>query len=184
MTEQVLVINAGSSSLKYSLVDAKSGEAAATGLVEKIGEEQSHHVHHGPDGEFNDDRAVADHEAALEVAVRAFETHGPALGEVDIVAVGHRVVHGGDRFAAPALVDDELIAAVTDLVPLAPLHNPANLEGIEVARRLLPHLPPTRTRCRAPGWTSTASGGTGSTARRTRSCPGRPPRCSGASSRT
>lgn len=60
---------------------------------------------------------------------------------MDIVAVGHRVVHGGDRFAAPALVDDELIAAVTDLVPLAPLHNPANLEGIEVARRLLPDLP-------------------------------------------
>ncbi|TDO51131.1 acetate kinase [Kribbella sp. VKM Ac-2571] len=141
MSDHVLVINAGSSSLKYSLVEAKSGEAAATGLVEKIGEAHSHHVHHGPDGEFNDDRAVADHEAALEAAVQAFETHGPALDEVDIVAVGHRVVHGGDRFAAPALVDDELIAAVTELVPLAPLHNPANLEGIEVARRLLPDLP-------------------------------------------
>ncbi len=141
MSGHVLVINAGSSSLKYSLVDAKTGEAAATGLVEQIGEEQSHHVHHGPAGDFDDDQAVADHEAALEAAVRAFETHGPALGEVDIVAVGHRVVHGGDRFAAPALVDDELIAAVTDLVPLAPLHNPANLEGIEVARRLLPDLP-------------------------------------------
>ncbi|WP_327634616.1 acetate kinase [Kribbella sp. NBC_00482] len=141
MSGHVLVINAGSSSLKYSLVDAKTGEAAATGLVEQIGEEQSHHLHHGPAGDFDDDQAVADHEAALEAAVRAFETHGPALGEVDIVAVGHRVVHGGDRFAAPALVDDELIAAVTDLVPLAPLHNPANLEGIEVARRLLPDLP-------------------------------------------
>jgi acetate kinase len=141
MSDHVLVINAGSSSLKYSLVDAKSGEAAATGLVERIGEDQSHHVHHGPDGDSEDDQAVPDHEAALEAAVRAFETHGPALGDVDIVAVGHRVVHGGDRFAAPALVDDDLIAAVTDLVPLAPLHNPANLEGIEVARRLLPDLP-------------------------------------------
>ena len=141
MSGHVLVINAGSSSLKYSLVDARTGEAAATGLVERIGEEQSHHVHHGPAGEFEDDQAVADHEAALEAAVRAFATHGPALADVDIVAVGHRVVHGGNRFAAPALVDDELIAAVTDLVPLAPLHNPANLEGIEVARRLLPDLP-------------------------------------------
>ncbi|TCC25315.1 acetate/propionate family kinase [Kribbella speibonae] len=141
MSSHVLVINAGSSSLKYSLVDAKSGEAAATGLVERIGEEQSHHVHHGPSGSYDDDQAVADHEAALEAAVQAFETHGPALGDVDILAVGHRVVHGGDKFAAPALVDDELIAAVTELVPLAPLHNPANLEGIEVARRLLPDLP-------------------------------------------
>ncbi|MFD7155013.1 acetate/propionate family kinase [Kribbella sp. NPDC059898] len=141
MTDYVLVINAGSSSLKYSLVDATSGTAAATGLVERIGEEQSHHVHHGPSGDVDDDQPVADHEAALEAAVRAFDKHGPSLSEVDIVAVGHRVVHGGDRFAAPALVDDELIAAVTDLVPLAPLHNPANLEGIEVARRLFPDLP-------------------------------------------
>ena len=141
MTEHVLVINAGSSSLKYSLVDSASGEAAATGLVEQIGEDSSHHVHHGPKGEWNDDQPIANHEAALEAAVRAFETQGPALADVDIVAVGHRVVHGGDRFAAPALIDDELIAAVTELVPLAPLHNPANLEGIKVARRLLPDLP-------------------------------------------
>ncbi|MFF0341463.1 acetate/propionate family kinase [Kribbella sp. NPDC004875] len=141
MTGHVLVINAGSSSLKYSLVDAASGEAAATGLVERIGEDQSHHVHHGPDGDFDDDQAVPNHEAALEAAVRAFETHGPALGDLDIVAVGHRVVHGGSKFAAPALIDDALVAEVTDLVPLAPLHNPANLEGIKVARRLLPDLP-------------------------------------------
>lgn len=141
MTEHVLVINAGSSSLKYSLVDATSGEAAATGLVERIGEQRGRHEHHGPKGEADDEREFANHEAALRAAVEAFETHGPALGDVDIVAVGHRVVHGGALFAAPALVDDELIHAVTDLVPLAPLHNPANLEGIEVARRLFPDLP-------------------------------------------
>ncbi|MDX2967877.1 acetate/propionate family kinase [Kribbella solani] len=141
MTEHVLVINAGSSSLKYSLVDSDSGDPAATGLVERIGEQSSHHVHHGPKGDFEDDSPVASHEEALEAAVRAFETYGPALGDVDIVAVGHRVVHGGSQFAAPAPVDDALIAAVTELVPLAPLHNPANLEGIKVARRLLPELP-------------------------------------------
>jgi acetate kinase len=141
MNEHVLVINAGSSSLKYSLVDAKSGDAAATGLVERIGEANSLHVHHGPDGEFRDEQAVPSHEAALRAAVEAFETQGPALGDANIVAVGHRVVHGGAQFGAPALVDDALIAAVTELVPLAPLHNPANLEGIEVARRLLPDLP-------------------------------------------
>src|SRR6266576_5871935 len=104
MSEHVLVINAGSSSLKYSLVDATSGEAAATGLVERIGEERSHHVHNGPKGESNDEQPVANHEAALEAAVRAFETYGPALADVEIVAIGHRVVHGGDKFAAPALV--------------------------------------------------------------------------------
>ncbi|MDX3005145.1 acetate kinase [Kribbella solani] len=141
MTEHVLVINAGSSSLKYSLVDSDSGDPAATGLVERIGEQSSHHAHHGPKGDFEDDSPVASHEKALEAAVRAFETYGPALGDVDIVAVGHRVVHGGSQFAAPAPVDDALIAAVTELVPLAPLHNPANLEGIKVARRLLPELP-------------------------------------------
>jgi acetate kinase len=141
MSDHVLVINAGSSSLKYSLVDAASGQAAATGIIERIGEQQSHQAHRGPGGEFHDEQPIASHEDALQAAVSAFETHGPALGDVDIAAVGHRVVHGGARFAAPALVDDDLIAAVTELVPLAPLHNPANLEGIEVARRLLPELP-------------------------------------------
>jgi acetate kinase len=141
MSDHVLVINAGSSSLKYSLVDTASGQAAATGLIERIGEEQSQQVHRCPGGEFHDKQPIASHEDALRAAVSAFETHGPALGDVGIVAVGHRVVHGGARFAAPALVDDALITAVTDLVPLAPLHNPANLEGIKVARRLFPQLP-------------------------------------------
>ncbi|GAA0583347.1 acetate kinase [Kribbella sandramycini] len=141
MSDHVLVINAGSSSLKYSLVDGRSGEAAASGLVERIGESQSRHVHHGPDGDAESERAIADHEAALQAALDAFAEHGPALDGIDLTAVGHRVVHGGARFGAPTLIDDDVIAAVTDLVPLAPLHNPANLEGIEVARRLFPNLP-------------------------------------------
>lgn len=141
MTDYVLVINAGSSSLKYSLVDAVSGEAAATGLIERIGEPQGHQSHRGPDGEFTGEQPIATHEDALRAAIDAFETHGPSLGDVDIEAVGHRVVHGGSRFGAPALIDDAMVAEVTELVPLAPLHNPANLEGIEVARRLFPDLP-------------------------------------------
>ncbi|MET7280676.1 acetate kinase [Kribbella sp. NPDC005582] len=141
MTDHVLVINAGSSSLKYSLIDAKSGTAAASGLVERIGEDESRHVHHGPDGDAETTRPIADHEDALRGALDAFESHGPSLDGLELAAVGHRVVHGGSLFGAPALIDDKLIAAVTDLVPLAPLHNPANLEGIEVARRLFPDLP-------------------------------------------
>ena len=141
MSDHVLVVNAGSSSLKYSLVDPATGEDTATGLVERIGERQSHHLHRGPSGEFHSDQSIPTHEDALHAAIDAFETHGPALDDAGIAAVGHRVVHGGTRFAEPALVDDALIAAVKELIPLAPLHNPANLEGIEVARRLFPHLP-------------------------------------------
>ena len=141
MSDHVLVINAGSSSLKYSLVDAASGEAAAVGLIERIGESEGHQMHRGPNGETSTALSISSHEDALKAAINAFETQGPSLDDLDIVAVGHRVVHGGSWFADPVLVDDELIAKVTELVPLAPLHNPANLEGMRVARRLFPDLP-------------------------------------------
>ncbi len=140
--DNVLVVNAGSSSLKYSLVEAGSGRALATGLVERIGEGIGVLTHTGPDGRrHRTERAVKTHEDALRAAIDAFEEHGPSLAQTPVVAVGHRVVHGGARFADPVLVDDELIAKVTELVPLAPLHNPANLEGLEVARKLFPDLP-------------------------------------------
>ncbi|MGA8209026.1 MAG: acetate kinase [Nocardioidaceae bacterium] len=141
MTALVLVVNAGSSSLKYSLVDADTGEALASGLVEQIGEAGGSLTHRGPSGRHREDRACADHDDAMRAALDAFATHGPSLGDVGIRAVGHRVVHGGPRFSSPVLVDDGLVAAVTDLVPLAPLHNPANLDGIATARRLFPNLP-------------------------------------------
>jgi acetate kinase len=142
VSDNVLVINAGSSSLKYSLVDAGSGTALATGLVERIGESSGVLTHTGPDGEAHrTEREVATHEDALRDAIAAFEEHGPKLVDTEIAAVGHRVVHGGARFGDPVLVDDELIDKVTELVPLAPLHNPANLEGLQVARKLFPDLP-------------------------------------------
>jgi acetate kinase len=141
MNDHVLVINAGSSSLKYSLIDASSGEAAAHGVVERIGEQESIHRHHGPTGEARTTQPIGSHEDALRAAIDAFSKHGPSLDELEIAAVGHRVVHGGARFSDPVLVDDDLIAAVTELVPLAPLHNPANVEGMQVARRLFPDLP-------------------------------------------
>jgi acetate kinase len=141
VSNHVLVINAGSSSLKYSLVDAGTGEAAAFGLVERIGEPSGILTHTGPNGRFRTEREFPSHEAALVAALDAFEEHGPSLHTVEITAVGHRVVHGGARFADPVLVDDEVIAKVTELIPLAPLHNPANLEGLQVARKLFPDLP-------------------------------------------
>ncbi|HEX6517747.1 MAG TPA: acetate kinase [Nocardioidaceae bacterium] len=141
MSAVVLVLNAGSSSLKYSLVDAESGQALAHGLVERIGESAGTFTHHGPGGEVKRDRTVASHEDALRGVLDLLESEGPAPADVDLVAVGHRVVHGGARFADPTLIDDDVVAQVADLVPLAPLHNPANLEGIEVGRRLFPDLP-------------------------------------------
>lgn len=141
MSDHVLVINAGSSSLKYSVVDARTGESAASGLAERIGESQARHVHRGPDGETETTHKIPTHEDALRRAIEAFKSHGPSLADLDLASVGHRVVHGGSRFSASALIDDALIQEVTDLVPLAPLHNPANLEGIRVARQLFPDLP-------------------------------------------
>jgi acetate kinase len=137
----VLVVNAGSSSLKYSLVDAGTGDELAEGIVEQIGESSGAVTHRTGGEEHRDEREVPDHEHALRAALDAFEEHGPSLDAAGVQAVGHRVVHGGARFSAPALVDDELVDAVTALVPLAPLHNPANLEGLEVARKLFPDLP-------------------------------------------
>lgn len=141
MSAPVLVLNTGSSSLKYSLVDAASGDASGSGLVERIGEPHGTLTHHGPDGDHRTDRPFADHEDALRAMLEAFETHGPPLVDGALQAVGHRVVHGGARFSSPVLVDDDVVGAVTDLVPLAPLHNPANLAGIATARTLFPDLP-------------------------------------------
>jgi acetate kinase len=141
MTDLVLVINAGSSSLKYSLIDPASGEAVATGLVERIGEAQGVLTHRGPSGETRTEHRVADHEEALRSALAAFRDQGPNLDDVGLVAVGHRVVHGGSAFSTAVLVDDQVLRTVRELVPLAPLHNAPNLEGMEVARRVFPKIP-------------------------------------------
>ncbi|MFD7310092.1 acetate/propionate family kinase [Promicromonospora sp. NPDC059942] len=136
----VLVLNSGSSSLKYQLVDPDSGEAVAGGIVDRIGQ-SSGTVKHEPGGEkVVRDLDVPDHGEALRVVKDMFDEVGPQLADADVIAVGHRVVHGGEIFSAPTLVDDDVVAGIRDLIPLAPLHNPANVTGIEVARELL-HVP-------------------------------------------
>ena len=137
---RVVVLNAGSSSLKYQVVDGASGETAATGLVERIGGD-GHLRHTAGDGTHEQDVSVPDHAAALAAAQQALRDHGPDLDAEPPVAIGHRVVHGGARFSEPVLVDDRVLQAVRDLAPLAPLHNPANLEGIETALRAFPDVP-------------------------------------------
>ena len=121
----VLVLNSGSSSLKYSLVQPDTGVSLVDGIVERIGE----------------DGGVPDHEAALRAAFEVVAPGGRNLDELGLVAVGHRVVHGGPDLYRPTIVDDELIEHLRELAPLAPLHNPPAVLGIEVARKVLPDLP-------------------------------------------
>jgi acetate kinase len=124
MTRTVLVLNCGSSSLKYAVVEPDSGRQRADGIVERIGQ-----------GE------VADHEVALRAAFVALSESGCDLDALDLVAVGHRVVHGGPDLYQPTIVDDALIATLETISPLAPLHNPPAILGIEVARKVLPNVP-------------------------------------------
>ena len=141
MSGHVLVVNCGSSSIKYQLINVESSQAVAKGLVERIGEENSLLIHTGSEETIEQGGALVNHEAGLRAVLRAFDDGGPRLGEVGLVAVGHRVVHGGDRFSDPTVVDDDVVTAIEQLIPLAPLHNPANLEGINVARRVFPEVP-------------------------------------------
>ena len=122
----VLVINSGSSSLKFQLVEPASGISRASGIVERIGEASS---------------AVADHEAALRRAFDELADAGVELKTVGLTAVGHRVVHGGRQFHRPTLLDDAVVAELEGLSELAPLHNPPSVKGIEMARKLLPDVP-------------------------------------------
>lgn len=137
----VLVINSGSSSIKYQLVDPESGKAIASGLVERIGEETGHIEHHHGDITREFDGPVHDHGEGLEKVLALFEEVGPSLTDGSIRAVGHRVVQGGKYFNGPALITDEVQGLIEELCPLGPLHNPAHLKGIIVARRLLPDVP-------------------------------------------
>ena len=126
MSGPVLVLNAGSSSLKYQLIEPDSGESLADGTVEQIGEPAS---------------PVADHRAALQAAFEALSDQGIDLTNCGLAAVGHRVVHGGAVFYRPTVIDDAVIAQLKQLSMLAPLHNPPALAGIEVARTMLSDVP-------------------------------------------
>ena len=142
MTQRtVLVINSGSSSIKYQLVDPDSGASLASGLVERIGEETGAITHKHGEERTEITEPVPDHGFGLSEVLRLFEEQGPSLADAHIVAVGHRVVQGGRYFSGPALIDDEVVARIEQLVPLGPLHNPAHLKGIEVGRRLLSDVP-------------------------------------------
>ena len=138
---RVLVLNCGSSSVKYRLLEPESGRVLASGLVERIGEPEGRVTHRPADAApCEENRKITDHAEAMDAVTAAFAEHGPALDD-GLVAVGHRAVHGGDRFSAPTLVDADVLDAVDALGPLAPLHNPAVATGIRAAQRRFPGLP-------------------------------------------
>lgn len=141
MSAPVLVINSGSSSIKYQLVDGDTQEASISGVIERIGQSESVITHLADGRKRTWNEQLPDHGAGLEAMVTAFDEYGTTLSRVGLLAVAHRVVHGGERFVQPVVVDDEVEAAIGELAALAPLHNPANLEGIQVARKLFPKLP-------------------------------------------
>ncbi|MFE9422786.1 acetate kinase [Kitasatospora sp. NPDC006697] len=139
---RVLVLNAGSSSVKYQLIDMVDGARLAVGLVERIGERTGRLAHAPQGGERREAvRPFPDHRAALDAVAAELTADALGLDSPELAAIGHRVVHGGKRFTAPTVVTDEVLTEIRRLVPVAPLHNPANITGIEVARGLRPDLP-------------------------------------------
>ncbi|MDJ1138405.1 acetate kinase [Streptomyces iconiensis] len=141
---RILVLNSGSSSVKYQLLDMADGKRLAVGLAERIGEDTSALTHH-PLGTGGDKRRhecrLADHDAALKAVAGELSADGIGLDSPELAAIGHRVVHGGLRFTEPTLIDDAVLKEIERLVPVAPLHNPANITGIRTAQRLRPDLP-------------------------------------------
>ena len=136
----VLVLNAGSSSLKYQIVDPTTGEHLVKGLIERIGHDNATITHEYDGEKTHREVAIADHAVALEQMTDVMSETGLALADAGVVAVGHRVVHGGRNFSDPVLVDDRVLTEIKRLGTLAPLHNPANATGIEAAQRILPDL--------------------------------------------
>ena len=140
----VLVINSGSSSIKFQIVDPTSDASAdpfVSGLVEQIGEPQGRITIKYDGQKHVVQKAVPSHASGLQETFKLLDAKGVGPTQLDIVAAGHRVVHGGMVFSGPELILDPVVDMIRDLIPLAPLHNPANIDGIEVARELLPDIP-------------------------------------------
>ncbi len=138
---KILVINAGSSSIKYSLFEMDSHNTLLSGLIERIGEALAVHryqvaTNQTRTAEIN----LPNHQQALSELFKVIHDTG-AIQEGELACIGHRVVHGGEQFQKPALIDSQVLKQIAAMIPLAPLHNPANLLGIEEALRLMGKIP-------------------------------------------
>jgi len=142
---KVLVINSGSSSIKFSVIDANRFMSLASGEVEKIGEPSGilSFTQQSGSAKRNIGEAVQvpNHEEGFALVFQTLQKAGILKDHTDLFAVGHRVVHGGKDFTSPVVITDDIAEMLDELIPLAPLHNPSNLEGIAIARRLFPEVP-------------------------------------------
>ncbi|WDV47657.1 acetate kinase [Clostridiaceae bacterium M8S5] len=140
---KVLVINCGSSSLKYQLIDMTDENVLAKGLVERIGIEGSKITHKANGKKAVIEQPMENHKVALGLVMEALlnEEHGAIKSTDEINAVGHRVVHGGEKFATSVIIDDEVIKVMEECSDLAPLHNPPNITGIRACQELMPNTP-------------------------------------------
>lgn len=140
---KVLVINCGSSSLKYQLIDSESEEVLAKGLCERITIDGR--LKHTPEGKDTIiiESPMPDHKAAVQLVLQQLtdKENGVISALDEIGAVGHRIVHGGEKFASSTIITDDVLEAIRECNDLAPLHNPANLIGIEACMSLMPHVP-------------------------------------------
>ena len=143
----VFVLNEGSSSLKYQLINAQTEEVKASGLVERIGIDRilKHEV--GENKKLTFEVAIPTHKEAIELVLNTLTNdETKVINSIDeIEAIGHRVVHGGEFFKESTIVNDEVIQKIEELIPLAPLHNPANIMGIKICRELMPNIPNVAT---------------------------------------
>ena len=141
---KVLVINAGSSSLKYQLMDPDTEEVFAKGLCERIGiDGRLTHKVPATDGKYEFEIAMPTHAEAIQAVLDALTSpeHGVIKSMDEIDAVGHRVVHGGEKFACSVKIDQAVMDALEECIPLAPLHNPANITGIRACQNVMPNVP-------------------------------------------
>ncbi|NEX22592.1 acetate kinase [Thiorhodococcus mannitoliphagus] len=143
---KVLVLNSGSSSIKYQLFRSHDWQSIANGMVARIGEAEGEVKHKWltPDGSqdtYQETRPIPTHAEGIDNIVACLRDNGALADVSELAAIGHRVVHGGPHFNKPVIVDDAVVEAIRDVIPLAPLHNPGHLAGIEVARRLFPRVP-------------------------------------------
>lgn len=140
---KILVINSGSSSIKFQIIDGKSEKMLASGLIERIGLEEGRMKYKSNGEKTEITRAIPDHETGLEMALDIIvdPEKGALKSLEEIVACGHRVVHGGEKFTSSVVIDEEVLDGLDEVSELAPLHNPANIMGIRAAMKALPGIP-------------------------------------------
>ncbi len=140
---KILVVNCGSSSLKYQLIDMQDENVMAKGYLERIGQEGSFLTHTVNGEKHKIEKKISNHEEGMELVVE--QLLHPEYGVIkdlnEIDAIGHRIVHGGEKFTESVLVDDEVIKGIEDAIKFAPLHNPAHLQGIYACQRAFPSKP-------------------------------------------